>query len=454
MQIFLLCLFSFFVLTTVNAQTLTEEALMARAAKAEGLDKNAAFLHKMEAYKQELAGKYLLDERLINASANAAYSKVSKEGKNKQMLIRQVFHALPQHVMNAELNRWQQRMDSISRAIAQGADFGALVNRYSDIRSTEWVSKWDMMDEMEEVVSNLRKGQISQPFLSPQGIHIIQLLDEKVIDNVAFNANYLQRVKRNAFPNKQAGQQIDKLKKEYAFAQNQQTVNRLYREGKVSGVLFTMDGKSFTGEQFATFAKTYPLSVRRQYEAFVAKCVLDCETKHLDGNAAFTQEVQALSDKLLAQEAYDKHVRVPSHTDEAGLRAYFSSHEKDYRWPMPRFRGAVIHAADKKTAKKVSKVVKKSKNTEWSATEKLLDDKTRRKVFVEQGVFAFGVNAFVDELEFKHGRATPMNNYPVALTVGKKINGPDDYNEVREQLMKDYEQYLSEKWLSALRKQK
>jgi peptidyl-prolyl cis-trans isomerase SurA len=114
----------------------------------------------------------------------------------------------------------------------------------------------------------------------------------------------------------------------------------------------------------------------------------------------------------------------------------------------------VIHAADKKTAKKVRKIVKKLRNIEWADVEQRLDDKTRGKVFVEQGVYVLGTNAFVDELEFRNGKATPMSDYPVALTVGKKINGPDNYHEVRDQLMQDYERYLSEEWLSALRKQK
>jgi peptidyl-prolyl cis-trans isomerase SurA len=91
---------------------------------------------------------------------------------------------------------------------------------------------------------------------------------------------------------------------------------------------------------------------------------------------------------------------------------------------------------------------------EWSDAERLLDDKTLGKVLVEQGVYTLGANAFVDELEFKTGKATPMSDYPVALTVGKKINGPEDYREVRDQLTQDYERFLFQEWLSVLRKQK
>lgn len=452
LQVILLSLFSFFLNTTIFAQSDIE--LMAKAARAEGLDKNEVFQRTLETYKQEMAGKYLFEEQRIVQLANDAFSKNVATKGDKQLLVRQIFHALPQHVMNAELNVWQQRMDSISRALASGADFEVLMNHYSDVRSADWMVRLDMIDEMEQVAFSLQQGQASQPFLSPLGIHIIQVIEVRLLDKTAFNTAFVQRIKENTYPNKQTVQQIEQLKKTYSFSENQQMVNRLYREGKVSGKLFTLDGKDYTGEQLARFAQTYPMNVRRQYEAFVAKCVFDCETSHLNEHPEYMQSVQALADKLLAQEAYNQHVRVPSHTDEAGLQTYFSSHQKNYHWPTPRFKGAVIHAVDKKTAKKVRKIVKKLRNIEWADVEQRLDDKTRGKVFVEQGVYVLGTNAFVDELEFRNGKATPMSDYPVALTVGKKINGPDNYQEVRDQLMQDYERYLSEEWLSALRKQK
>ncbi len=463
LQSFLLCLFSFFLMTTAYAQSNRTEStlmsqsdieLMAKAARDEGLDKSETFQQILNAFRQELAGKYLFDEQSATLIANDTFGKITAKKGDKQLLIRQIFHSLPQHVMNNEQVKWQQRMDSISKALANGADFEALMIRYSETSTAVWMRRLDMTDEMEQVAFALRKGQISQPFLSPLGFHIIQVIDERQEDNEAYVAAYVQRIKEKVYPNREIAQQINKLKQTYSFTENRQAVNRLYREGKVSGTLFTLGGKDFTGEQFARFAHAYPLNVRLQYEAFVTKSVLDCEVNHLDEHPDYKQSVQDLANKLLAQEAYNKHVRMPSQTDEFGLQTYFSTHQKDYRWSTPKFRGAVIHAADKKTAKKVRKIVKKLRNVEWEEAERLLDDKTRRKVFIEQGDYVIGVNAFVDELEFKKGKATPMQGYPVALTVGKKVNGPDDYREVMDQLVQDYERYLSERWLSDLRKQK
>lgn len=438
----------------VNRQSQADTALMARAARAEGLDKSVAFQRSMEAYKQNVMGEFLFDKQGAATEAGKVLAKTRQVQGDKLLLIRQIFHALPQHVRQVEINQWQARMDSVSGALAQGADFEALMRRYSDMQDALWMSRLDMTEEMEQVAFALQPGQVSAPFLSPSGIHILQVVDQRQRDAEAFRTAYTQQVKGHAYPDAVTEQQIAKLKSTYKFQENQQNVNRLYRDGKVEGTLFTVDGKSFTGAQFAKFAQTYPMGVRRQYAAFVAKCVLDCSAQHLDENPAYVQNVESVADRLLAQEAYKKHVQVPSQTDEAGLSAYFSTHQKDYRWQQPRFRGAIIHAADKKTAKKVSKIVKKLKGQDWAVAERQLDDKTRAKVHVEQGVFEQGTNAFVDDLVFGGRQARPLDGYPVALSVGKKINGPDDYNEVRAKLQQDYEQYLANEWLSALRKQK
>ena len=452
LQVFLLCLFSFS--STINGQSISDEQLMARAARREGLDKTAAFQASMEAYRQEVMGRYLFNETLAQEQAKVAYNRQVRNRGDKQLLIRQIFHALPQHVRQTEINEWQQRMESIIQALVKGTNFEVLMNQYSDIRETKWISRLDVTAEVEEVAFALKKGQISQPFLSPQGIHIVQVIDERPLNFSAFNNEYVAQTKRQGRINKVIDKQVEQLKATYHYTEKQQTVNRLYRNGHVEGVLFTADGREYTGEQFARFAQTYPLGVRQQFAAFVTKSLMDCAAAQLNNNSVYVQTLQGSADRLLAQEAYRRHVVIPSRNDEAGLKSYFSSHQKDYRWQKPKFRGAVIHAVDKKTAKKVSKVIKKLKGGEWTDVERKLDAKTISRVKVDLGVFAPGDNAFVDELEFGYSKAAPLAGYPVALTVGKKLNGPDNYNEVREQLQQDYEQYLSKEWLARLRKQK
>ena len=105
----------------VNRQSQADTALMARAARAEGLDKSVAFQRSMEAYKQNVMGEFLFDKQGAATEAGKVLAKTRQVQGDKLLLIRQIFHALPQHVRQVEINQWQARMDSVSGALAQGA---------------------------------------------------------------------------------------------------------------------------------------------------------------------------------------------------------------------------------------------------------------------------------------------------------------------------------------------
>ena len=73
------------------------------------------------------------------------------------------------------------------------------------------------------------------------------------------------------------------------------------------------------------------------------------------------------------------------------------------------------------------------------------------QIQAEQGVFAPGDNAYVDDLVFKGKDATPLVSFPFTAVLGKKVKGPDDYQEVKDRLVADYQTYLDGRWVDRLR---
>mgnify|MGYP007003604333 FL=1 len=73
------------------------------------------------------------------------------------------------------------------------------------------------------------------------------------------------------------------------------------------------------------------------------------------------------------------------------------------------------------------------------------------KVRAEQGLFAPGDNAYVDELVFKGKNATPVLSFPFTAVQGRKQKGPDSWQEVREPLVTAYRNYLETHWVAKLR---
>ncbi len=78
-----------------------------------------------------------------------------------------------------------QLLDIRSRILA-GENFGELARRYSDDPSVlsnngemNWVGRGRMVPEYEAVAFRLKPGEVSMPFESPFGMHIMQLIDRR-----------------------------------------------------------------------------------------------------------------------------------------------------------------------------------------------------------------------------------------------------------------------------------
>ena len=229
--------------------------------------------------------------------------------------------------------------------------------------------------------------------------------------------------------------------------------DELLAKGSTSRVLFTLDGKAYGGKEFAGFAAVYPAGTRRQLEAFTVKTILDYENSRLElKHPEFCALVQGHRDSMLLAEITDREVGKRSVVDEAGLKAYFEAHRSDFHWDEPRYKGIVLHCTTKRVAKQVRKFLKQIPEEEWMDAIRLtFNAGDTPKVQAEQGLFAPGDNAYVDDLVFKGKDATPVLSFPFTAVQGRKQKGPDSWQEVREPLVTAYRNYLETHWVAKLR---
>lgn len=130
----------------------------------------------------------------------------------------------------------------------------------------------------------------------------------------------------------------------------------------------------------------------------------------------FCALVQGHRDSMLLAEITDREVGKRSVVDEAGLKAYFEAHRSDFHWDEPRYKGIVLHCTTKRVAKQVRKFLKQIPEEEWMDAIRLtFNAGDTPKVRAEQGLFAPGDNAYVDELVFKGKNATPVCHFPLLL---------------------------------------
>lgn len=429
--------------------------LKAAAAEAVGLDTTLSFRERVEDYRSRLIKSYLTDTAATEKEARRRYDEMKSGHRVGRVYVSHVFKYLPQNVSGHALRSAVARMDSIYDSLGKdgsGEVFDTCVQRFSDEKRSFWVTRLQMPAEFEEVVFGLPVGEVSKPFFTPQGIHIVKVLRREEMPSWA-DVKDKVAVARHHASDAAAKAQVEKLKKTYRYTPDKAGMDELVVTGQTKRVLFTLAGKEYTGADFARFAAAYPAGVRRQLDAFVMKTVFDYENACLEQkHPELRCRVRNHGDRLLQDAMMEREVYGRAATDEAGLRAYFEKHRSDYHWEEQRYKGIVLHGVSKRSLKQARKFLKSLPEEEWKDAVRLaFNADAQAQIQAEQGVFAPGDNAYVDNLVFKGANAAPMVSFPFTAVLGKKVKGPDDYREVKDRLVTDYQRHLEARWIAGLR---
>ena len=185
------------------------------------------------------------------------YSRLLQKRKyTGRALVSHIFKYIPQNVSAWRLHEIEAQMDSLYQLLKDGKlQFDECVNRFSEDKGTFWVTLLQMPVEFEEVVFNLPVGKVSNPFFTPQGIHIVKVLEyQKQLDSEKVRQGLEERLLNQ--PNScLLLSSIDSLKQCYGYMPDKSGVEELLREGKSTNTLFTLNGKAYTGVDFALIAR-------------------------------------------------------------------------------------------------------------------------------------------------------------------------------------------------------
>ena len=336
---------------------------------------------------------------------------------------------LPAHILikvstqatQAEQDEAKQRIDSVYKALRSGADFADLAKKVSDDKSTAvnggqlpyWIGPNQAFKEFEDAAYALQTGEMSQPVLSPAGWHVIQMKGRKQLEP------------------------FDSLKTQIVKSIEQQGVREQIAKQRVKSEVDASAG------------------------ALTAEKVMD---RRADSLAAADPEMKYLMkeyhDGLLLYEISKQMVWDKGSTDEAGLQAYFNDHKKDYVWSEPRYKGIAYHVKDKADVKAVKNSVKKLPFDQWAdKLRSTFNPDSVVRIRVEIGIFKPGDNALVDTEVFKTApkngandkQAAVLKDYPISAVYGKKLKRPENYTDVRGQVVNDYQDMLEKAWVYDLR---
>lgn len=143
------------------------------------LDTTAAVRSELNNYKGQLARTYLSDKDVTKQLVKQAYERMKEEIK--------IAHILIAVRPNEDTAKAYRKIDSLYNAIiANKADFGELARQYSDDKSSAakngevgYISALQVVYPIENAAYNTPKGQISKPFRTQFGFHIVKVEDKR-----------------------------------------------------------------------------------------------------------------------------------------------------------------------------------------------------------------------------------------------------------------------------------
>jgi len=129
---------------------------------------------------------------LRSASGFHIIKLLEKRSNTKKNIISQTMarHILISPTQVLSKNDARRRLEEIRQRINSGADFASLARASSDDKaaaaeggSLGWVSPGSMVPAFEEEMNKLKPGEISEPFLTQFGWHIVQVMSRRKHDN-------------------------------------------------------------------------------------------------------------------------------------------------------------------------------------------------------------------------------------------------------------------------------
>ena len=318
-----------------------------------------------------------------------------------------------QQAPQAEWDAAKVRIDSVYKALKEGADFAELAKKVSQDPGSArqggllpFVQHGQFVKEFEDAAFALQPGEMSGIVQSPFGYHIILMKERKMLEPFEFHHDAImkfieQRNLRDQIATQKVAEMVKETNKSEAEIMNE---------------------------------KAAELSAN------------DMEMKYL---------IQEYHDGLLLYEISNQLVWDKASKDEAGLAQYFKKHKKNYAWDQPRFKGMVYHVKVQEDVKAVKDCVKKLDFDKWAeALRTTFNADSVIRIRVEKGIFRKGDNALVDSIIFKKDTtAAKVKDYPFDAVYGKVLKkGPEDYTDVRGLVVADYQEALEKEWVAQLRK--
>jgi len=143
-----------------------------------GLDKNKKFKNELESYRRQLAKKYLTDTKINDQLLEEAYNRTVNEVNVNHILVRVDENATAEDSLKA----YNQVLEYRIRALKDG--FGVIMQTSHNGKTVYgetlgYFNAFKMVYPFENIAYNTNVGDISMPFRTKFGFHVLNVLDKR-----------------------------------------------------------------------------------------------------------------------------------------------------------------------------------------------------------------------------------------------------------------------------------
>lgn len=470
----------------------------------EGFDKVRKEVHNGKSVFGEELG-YFSGFRMVYAFETAAFNtnigEISKPfrtrfgyhivnvlDKRKSRGERTVAHIMLNIEQNDTLNENPEaRIQDIYKKLNQGEDFEALAKQFSDDKNsasnggllTAFSSGQLSSAKFEDVAFGLKNiGDISKPFKTKYGWHIIKLYDKKLTPQFEDIKSELEaKVKRDERSKLIDKALFTKLKTKYnvednlpALAYFKSILNadyykrtwKLPQDFKGDLPLFKIEKTQYTYKDFGAYLEktqrgvspktTFKTIVSNKYNTFLSNKLIQYQENHLEEeNKEFANIVSEYRDGLLLFDLMETTIWNTAKTDSLKIKNYYNTHKENYIQPK-RIDAIVASSTKQKTLKRVANLLEKNMSIE--DIKKLVNNNGKVHVVFTSGIMDNKHQAIPDDFEFKKGVSKIYkHNKSFIIAKVKKVFPKQikTFEEAKGLIISDYQIYKEENWINQLK---
>ena len=419
-----------------------------------------------------------------------------KRPASPELLVSHIAIRIKKDASKDDSSNAKKKIDEIYSKLKAGGNWEELCSQFSDDKNSSnkggqlpLISRGKLPSvEFENAAYSLKEnGDISQPFLTNYGWHIVKRNEKKELAS-------FEKMKNELKPKVEKGQRgmvgknslIAKIKKENNFTEStvknkkgmtfpnlDELILKLdttYWEGKwsaekaksMSKPLFTLGGKNYTQYDFAKFLEQRQTKrlkndlssiAKVQYNNFVNDRCIALEESMLDKKyPEFKALMQEYRDGILLFDLMDKKLWTKSMKDSTGLKNFYENNKNNYLWDE-RAEVTLFRCLDEKIGNQVKSMISKKK-TEKEITEKI-NKNSQLNLSVENITYLKKERKIIDD-NWKEGVYGPLKDETDGKLYVLKVNKvmpkqPKLLNEAKGLIISDYQTYLEKEWINELR---